>query len=672
LARPAACRYIARMMRRGLLAVAMAGMVSAIGVAVVKVAPEAGSTYPIRAVPIAAVTIDDRFWAPRIQTNDRVTIPHIMQQNEATGRVANFARAARKASGAYEGRRFNDTDVYKIIEAASYSLVHQPNAALDRQLDDLITLIAAAQEPDGYLFPARTIDPKNPAPGAGPERFVYENGSHELYNFGHLYEAAVAHFQATGKRTLLDVAIKNANLVRSVFGPNGRKAAPGHEEIELGLFRLAEVTGNGQYAELARFFLDQRGRPHDTLSYPEPGPFAMYNGREYKQDHLPVLEQMRAVGHAVRAVYLYAGMTDETAFYADREYAQAVDRLWQDVVSKRMYVTGGIGARGTVEAFGDDYELPNSRAYTETCAAIGFEQWNHRLFRLHGDAKYLDLAEQILYNGFLSGVSIAGNTFFYQNPLESDGQRERSAYFEVACCPANLARTLAQLPGLIYAQQDAAVYVGLFIGSHANLKFASRNLRIAQETNYPWDGRVSINIDPDQPIELTLHVRIPGWARNEAVASDLYRFATRSDETPTLTVNGTATPLDVDKGFARIRRTWTRGDVVKLTLPMPVRRILANDGVQEDRGKAAIQRGPLVYCVEGIDNAGHARALRVPLDARLTHTFRPDLLGGITVITGPAAPATDNDQRKPRQLVAIPYYAWANRGKSDMTVWIPR
>jgi DUF1680 family protein len=364
-------------------------------------------------------------------------------------------------------------------------------------------------------------------------------------------------------------------------------------------------------------------------------------------------------------------MTDEAAFHGNQPYAQAVDRLWQDIVGTRMYVTGGIGSRGTVEAFGDEYELPNLRAYTETCAAVGFEQWNHRLFRLHGDAKYLDLAEQILYNGFLSGVSIAGNTFFYQNPLESDGRRERSAYFEVACCPANLSRTLAQLPGLIYAQRDDAVYVGLFIGSHATIDVGGRKVQIAQETNYPWDGTVSIRVDPDQPADFTLHVRIPGWARNQAVASDLYRFATTSQEQPMLLVNGKATPLSPVKGFAEVRRTWKRGDVVQLTLPMPVRRVLAHEGIQEDRGKAAIQRGPLLYCVEGIDHGGRAHDVRVPLDAPLTAAYRPDLLGGLTVITGRAETVGEDGQRKPQTLNAIPYYAWANRGKSDMAVWIP-
>lgn len=649
-------------------------------------AAAASSGYRIRAVPLADVEITDRFWSPRLQTNERVTIPHILTQNEQTGRVANFARAAGKAAGKYEGRRFNDTDVYKIIEAASYSLVHHPDPALDKQLDDLIALIAAAQEPDGYLFPARTIDPKNPAPGVGTERWMYENGSHELYNSGHLYEAAVAHFQATGKRTLLDVAVKNANLVRKDFGPTARKVAPGHEEIELALFRLAAATNGPQYADLAKFFVDRRGLPSDTTPYP-PGPFAMYNGLDYKQDHRPAVEQDKAVGHAVRGVYLYAGMTDVAATFRDMAYTQAVDRLWQDVVSKRMYVTGGIGSRGGVEAFGDDYELPNARAYTETCAAIGYEQWNHRLFRLHGDAKYLDVAEQILYNGLLSGVSIEGNTFFYQNPLESDGRRERSAYFDVACCPANLARTLAQLPGLIYATQSGgdggargadALFVGFFIGSRAKTTIAGQPVQVSQETNYPWDGAVSIRIDPEKPVEFALNVRIPGWSRNTLIASDLYRFATDDAAMPTLTVNGkpdtaalTTDSLARNKGFARVRRTWKKGDVVQLTLPMPTRRVLAHDGVEDDRGKAAIQRGPLVYSVEGVDHEGRVKNLRLPLDARLTPTFKADLLGGVTVITGEAESIGADGQRATRTLTAIPYYAWANRGKGEMLVWIP-
>jgi uncharacterized protein len=430
--------------------------------------------YRIEAVPAKDVVVQDEFWTPRLERNRTVTIPHIFRENELTGRVANFARAAGREKGDYQGRRFNDTDVYKAIEAASWSLVSHPDAALESELDRLIALIAAAQQPDGYLYPARTIHPDHPAPGAGPERWVDLNGSHELYDAGHLYEAAVAHFEATGKRSLLDVAIKNADLVARTFGPGRRSAVPGHEEIELALVKLFRVTGERRYLELARYFIDQRGRPHDTLPYP-PGPFAMYNDPAYRQDQVPVVDQDRAVGHAVRAMYLYSGLADVAALTGEPAYGRALDRLWQDVVSRRLYLTGGVGARDTVEAFGDDYELPNRSAYAETCAAVGNVLWNQRMFLLRGDARYLDVLERTLYNGALSGVSLSGDRFFYTNPLASAGDVERKSYFEVACCPANLARLLAELPGLIYARAGERVYVDLYVGSRATLSLAGRS-----------------------------------------------------------------------------------------------------------------------------------------------------------------------------------------------------
>lgn len=629
------------------------------------------SDYSIRAVPMKAVQINDAFWQPRLETNRTVTIPHIFRQNEITGRAANFAKAARRQQGEYQGRRFNDTDIYKIIEAASFSLISHPNPALEKQLDELIDLIAAAQEKDGYLFPARTINPQKPAAGVGTERWINENGSHELYNSGHLYEAAVAHFTATGKRSLLNVAIKNADLVCADFGPQARHAVPGHEEVELALVKLYRATGNEKYLVTAKFFLDERGKPHDTQPYPD-GPFAMYNGREYKQDHLPVIEQDKAVGHAVRAVYLYSGMTDVAALFGDAAYTRALDRLWLDVVSKRMYLTGGIGSRGGTEAFGDDYDLPNRRAYTETCASIGHGLWNHRMFELEGDAKYLDVEEQILYNGYLSGVSLSGDRFFYQNPLESEAARprERSEYFDVACCPANLARLMAQLPELIYAQRDDALYVNLFIGSRATVNLGGRSVRVTQETRYPWDGVVKIQMDSDKDAEFTLHVRVPGWARNQLLVSDLYRFAEPSKEQAAITVNGRAVALDLDKGFAKIRRTWKRGDTVELRLPMPIRRVIAHEGIEDSRGKAALQRGPVVYCAEGIDNGGRVSNLVLPLNAELRHEFRPAQLGGVEVITGKALKGSDSGESSPQDFIAIPYYAWANRGKGEMAVWL--
>ena len=629
--------------------------------------------YAIRAVPMTAVTIDDAFWAPKLEINRTVTIPHILKENDDTGRVANFEKAAGRKTGAYEGRRFNDTDIYKIIEAASYSIALVPDPRLSTKLDELIQLIVESQEKDGYLFPARTIDPQHPAPGVGPERWIYENGSHELYNAGHLYEAAVAHFEATGKRTLLDVAIKNADLVCRTFGPNGRHAVSGHEEIELALVKLYRATGNATYLKTAEWLVAERGKPHpDMPPYPDKA-FEMYNDRAYKQDQVPVVAQDRAVGHAVRAMYLYEAVTDVAALTNNDAFATAADRLWQDVVSKRLYLTGGVGARGTTESFGEDYELPNLRAYTETCASVGNDLWNHKMFLLHGDGKFIDMFERVLYNGVLAGVSLAGNTFFYQNPLESNGRAKRTGYFEVACCPANLARMLEQLPGLVYAQTSdpstklgaGTIYANLYVGSRATVKLGSRAVKIAQDTRYPWDGDVSLTLDPEGSGAFTMALRIPGWARDQPVPSDLNRFADTAGERPSLSVRSRgAEPeritIDVRDGYVRIKRNWKRGDIIHLTLPMPARRIAAHAGVKDDEGKIALQRGPLVYAVEAIDNGDHALDLAIPRTTPLRSRFRADLLNGVEVITGEGN----------RPFVAIPYYAWNNRGQGEMAVWI--
>ncbi len=631
--------------------------------------------YSIHAVPLTAVTIDDGFWAPKLEVNRTVTIPHILKENDDTGRVANFEKAAGRKTGAYKGRRFNDTDIYKIIEAASYSLALVPDPRLNTKLDELIQLIAESQEKDGYLFPARTIDPQHPAPGVGPERWIYENGSHELYNSGHLYEAAVAHFEATGKRTLLDVAIKNADLVCRTFGPSGRRAVSGHEEIELALVKLYRATGNATYLKTAEWLVAERGKPHpDMPPYPDKA-FEMYNDRAYKQDQAPVVEQDRAVGHAVRAMYLYAAVADVAALTDNDAFAKAADRLWQDVVSKRLYLTGGVGARGTTESFGDDYELPNLRAYTETCASVGNDLWNQRMFLLHGDGKYIDLFERVLYNGVLAGVSLAGNTFFYQNPLESNGRAKRTEYFEVACCPANLARMLEQVPGLVYAvgtdsrARSGAVdtiYANLYVGNHADVTLGDRRVKIVEDTRYPWDGDISLRLEPEGSGAFTVALRIPEWSRGRPVPSDLYRFADNVSEQPTVSVRSRnaepqRVPLDVRDGYVRLRRNWKSGDTIHLTLPMPARRIVAHAAVKEDEGRMAIQRGPLVYAVEAIDNGGHALDLVIPRDAALRSRFRADLLNGVEVISGEGS----------RPFVAIPYYAWNNRGQGEMTVWIP-
>lgn len=628
---------------------------------------QAPADYPIRPVPMTDVRIEDEFWRARMDVNRTVSIPHIMRQNEDTGRVANFLKAARKIEGPFQGRRYNDTDVYKAVEAASHALAVFPDPALEQQLGRIIVAIAAAQEPDGYLFTARTVDPKNPPPGAGPERWSYLHTSHELYNAGHLYEAAVAHYQATGKRTLLDVAIKNADLICRTFGPGRRLQTSGHQEIELALVKLFRVTGDRKYLDQAKFFLDQRGRTHSVAPhrFDEKDPFAIYNDLEYRQDHQPVTQQVRAIGHAVRATYQYAGMTDVAALLQEPAYARAVDALFADVVSKRIYLTGGLGSQGRTEAFGDDYVLPNRRAYAETCASVGGLLWYHRLFLREGHGAQLDVFERTLYNGLLSGVSLKGDSFFYQNPLESEGKVERSAYFDVACCPANLARLMAQLPGLIYATRDDTLFVNLFVGSTARTAVAGQRVTVKQVTRYPWEGAVRIAVDPDAPVEFTLRVRVPGWARNEAMPSALYRFAGKVADTARSAINGEPLALALEDGFQVIRRRWQRGDVVELVFPMPPRRVLAHEGAAENRGKAAIQRGPLVYALEGIDNGGRALDAVLPLETPLDAAFRENFLGGVTVITARL------DGQRPRTITAIPYYAWANRGKGEMVVWVP-
>ncbi len=631
--------------------------------------------YPIQAVPMAQVKITGGFWQAKIETNRTVTIPHILGENETTGRVDNLRKGAGLMPGDYSGRRFNDTDIYKIVEAASYSLISHPDPALAKQIDALVAIIAKAQQPDGYLFPARTINPDKPAAGVGTSRWQYENtGSHELYNSGHMFEAAIAHYQATGDKTFLDVAIKNANLLAATFGPNARKDAPGHEEVELALVKMYRATGDRKYFDLAKFFLDERG-VHANVSedYTDPS-WKLYNDRPYRQDDIPLVDQPRAQGHAVRGAYVYNAMTDIAAMLKDPKYNLAVDRIWQDVVSKRIYVTGGLGSVGGTEAFGDDYVLPNRTAYTETCASVGGILWNHRMFLKSGDAKYLDAFEQTLYNGLLSGVSVKGDTFFYQNPLESTGRTERSAYFDVACCPANLARLIAQLPGLIYATDGNQVFVNLYVASESDVVIKGAKVHISQKTNYPWDGAVNFQITADKPVTFSLQMRVPGWLKGGPFASDLYTY--------TSPVGGGVTVGKFDSaGSAALSSGWATESIpvtaaaasqhvavpVHVTLPMPVRRIVANPGVKEDAGKAAIQRGPIVYAIEGVDNGGKVLDVAIPTTIAFTPAFKADLLGGVTVLTA-TLPATADSAA--RTITAVPYFAWANRGRGEMITWI--
>lgn len=634
--------------------------------------------YPIRPVPFTDVRLSDSFWAPRLETNRAVTIPFALDKNEETGRLDNFRKAAGLMKGAFQGKRYNDSDVFKAMEAAAYSLMLKPDPALQARLAGWIGIIAKAQEPDGYLYTTRTVDPAHPAPGAGQERWSNLRVSHELYNVGHMYEAAAAHFQATGSRAFLDIAIRNADLLVHTFGPGRRRAFPGHQEIEIGLSKLYRATGNAAYLDLAKFFLDERGRYFQGSPHAPEDPFAVYDSDEYMQNHKPVLAQDEAVGHAVRAMYMYAGMADVAALGGYPDYIRAIDRLWENVVGRKMYITGGVGARAGSEAFGDAYELPNRTAYTETCAAVGQALWQQRLFLLHGRADYVDVLERVMYNGLLSGVSLDGTAFFYQNPLESDGrtalyqgQVGRAPWFEVSCCPPNIARFLPSVPGYIYARRDDALFVNLFMTSAAKAELAGRTVGVSQETGYPWEGTVLIVVDPEEPTEFALHVRIPGWAREQPAPSDLYRFLDASTEKPSLRVNGRETPIELRDGCAVVRRRWIKGDRIELRLPMPVRRVLSHPLVTENAGKAAVQRGPLVYCAEGIDNVGRALDLVLSDGAAFTAEARPDLLGGVMMVRARTA-ASSGNAAAAREVVLVPYYAWANRGAGEMRVWFPR
>jgi len=633
--------------------------------------------YPIRPADFAKVKLEDEFWSPRLKVNRTVTIPYLFKLDDETGRTDNFRIAAGLKKGKHTGKRYNDSDVFKAMEAAAYSLRADPDKDLCEKLDELVAIVGKAQEADGYLFTTRTIDPKNPAPGAGAERWSNLRVSHELYNVGHMYEAAVAHHIATGKRSFLDIALKNADLLVRTFGPGKRRAFPGHQEVEIGLCKLYRVTGNRQYLDLARFFLDERGHYHGGETYPADSPFVIYNSEEYLQNHKPVLEQDEAVGHAVRATYMYSGMADVSALGGWPEYAAASDRLWDNVAGKKLYITGGIGSAGEYEAFGADYELPNAHAYAETCASIGNVLWNQRLFELHGDAKYIDVLERILYNGLISGVSLSGDRFFYQNPLESGGKYERSAWFEVACCPANVARFLPTLPGYVYAAGGDSLYINLFAAGSANIELAGRSIHLIQETKYPWEGTVRILVNARPGGTFTVKLRIPGWSQNKPVPTDLYRFLDRSEQPVRLWVNRKPVDVKIEKGYALLRRKWRSNDLIELILPMPDRRVVANDSVKEDAGKVALERGPIVFCAEGSDNGGRALNLVLPDDAELEHWYRPDLLGGVAIVTAKAAAVDRSADGKIldqtiQPFMAVPYFAWANRGSGEMRVWLPR
>jgi DUF1680 family protein len=632
--------------------------------------------YPNTAVPIKNVVLEDNFWLPKIRTIQDTTVHYALNKCKSEGRMESFLIAGGKMQGKVRGKMpFDDTDLYKIIEGASYTLISKPNPLLDATLDSVISIIRIGQEPDGYLTTWFTIDRMNPPAKwvkPSPNRWEAEKMSHELYNSGHLFEAAAAHFRATGKRNFLEIALKNADLLVSNFGPGKLRIPPGHEIIETGLVQLFQITKNVKYLELAKFYLDQRG---DSTSHKLFG--------DYSQDHLQVTRQDQAVGHAVRAVYLYAGMTDIAAIYHDAAYKNAIDKIWENMVTKKMYLTGGIGSRHEGEAFGPDYELPNLTAYNETCAAIGDVSWNHRLFLLTGHAKYYDIIERSLYNGLISGISLDGKNFFYPNPLESDGKYlfnkgacTRSSWFDCSCCPTNLIRFIPSLPGLIYATDKSGLFVNLFASSHATVKVQNSQVQLIQRTDYPWKGEIRIALKTDSKSNFTVRIRIPGWAQNQVLPGDLYSYLGENSGKITLKVNGkTIRPL-LKNGYAEITREWTGDEQIELNLPMQIRRIKTNDKVEGNLNLVALECGPLVYCAEAIDNQNPISEATIPQGAKLSiFQTRVKAEQANLIRVEPVTPFSSTNQKNQAipypGLTLVPYYLWSNRGVGQMKVWFP-
>lgn len=627
--------------------------------------PAMADGYPIEPVPFTGVKIHDTFWTPRLDACRATTIPLAFSKCEESGRYDNFVKAANPdADYKVEGFPFDDTDVYKTIEGASYLLQTYPDERLEAYIDSVLVIVAAAQEPDGYLNTSFTMNPARPHPWMHPgKRWEnVENLSHEFYNLGHMVDGAVAHFQATGKRNFLDIAIRYADCVcREIGDGDGQLAlVPGHQIAEMALARLYTVTGESKYLDQARYFLDKRGHTSRRDAY--------------SQAHKPVTEQDEAVGHAVRAAYMYAGMADVAALTGDSAYIRAIDRIWDNIVSKKLYVTGGIGARHQGESFGDNYELPNDEAYCETCAAIGNVYVNHRLFLLHGDAKYYDVLERTLYNGLISGMSMDGGAFFYPNPLASEGGYGRKPWFGCACCPSNLCRFIPSIPGYVYAVDGRDVYVNLYIGNNAELTVAGREVALTQEGDYTWSGEATVKVDANRAGEFTLCLRIPGRVQGRVAPGDLYAYADSHTPSYTVSVNGVPVTADLDKGYCRITRKWKRGDRVDLHFDMQPRRIVADPRVTADLGRVAFERGPLVYCAERPDNDFDLQSAvlhpSAAFEARAT-----DKLGGITELTGRAQLLGRDDSGrlslKDVDVTLIPYYAWAHRGEGQMSVWLP-
>jgi DUF1680 family protein len=634
--------------------------------------------YPISPVDFTSVKVTQGFWKKEIDTVTSVTIPFAFKKCEETGRVNNFIYAAGIKEGKFQGRfGFDDSDVYKIIEGASYALMTREDPGLKAYLDTLIYYIAQAQEDDGYLYTPWTLKVNDYdtiyCSYDNEGRFIGCRHSHELYNAGHMYEAAAAHYMATGERSFLDVALKNADFIYDLCVNQGKDFYPGHQEVEIGLVKLYRITKDEKYLELAKLFLDRRG--HGKREYDDESG-VLWKSSKYAQDHKPVTEQREAVGHAVRATYMYAAMADIAALTGNKDYLNAIDSIWKNVVTKKLYITGGIGAGRGAEAFGDNYELPNN-SYAETCAAIANVYWNHRMFLLHGDAKYIDVLERTLYNGLISGISLDGKLFFYPNTLKHDGKSRfnqgagtRMPWFDCSCCPSNLCRFMPSVAGYAYAVKDNNIYVNLFINSEAEVTTNNGIVQIAQTSNYPWEGNIMFEIKNEIPVKASLLIRVPGWVKNEPVPGDLYSYVNAGKTEPVFYVNGKIKKVGIAaNGYAIITKKWQKGDKVEAVLPMQVKRAIANEKVKEDRGLQAFEYGPVVYCAEAYDNNGKALNIVIKSEAQFNAEYVPGVLNGINILKG------EGRQDEGRivediKVKLIPYYAWNNRGEGEMTLWL--
>ncbi len=653
--------------------------------------------YPYTQVPFTSVKITaGTFWGDRLKAAREVTVPLAFSKCESEHRYKNFEMAAYTLQhpghagldtrewdvSKFMGFPFDDTDVYKTIEGASYILQTYPDKKMKAYIDSVLDVVGAAQEPDGYLYTARTINPKHPQRWSGDTRWSkVEVLSHELYNLGHMVDAACAHYQATGSTKFLDIAKRYADCVIKEVGPNTgqHKVVPGHQIAEMALARLYTLTGEKKYLDEAKYFLDTRGATsiHDI----------------YTQSNKPILKQTEAWGHAVRAGYMYAGIADVAALTQDSDYIKTIDRIWENIVSRKYYLTGGVGARHHGEAFGADYELPNMTAYNETCAAIAQVYLNERMFLLHGESKYIDCLERTLYNGVISGMSVDGGRFFYPNPLSSDGKyafnsdntTTRQPWFGCACCPSNLSRFIPSLPGYLYGVKDNNIYVNLFAGNTSTIQVQGKDVVLEETTEYPWNGDIKIVVKKSGVKNANLLVRIPGWVRNQVVPSDLYKYSDKEKPAYSVTVNGKAVEADLEanKGYLPVENI-KKGDVVRIHFDMPVRTVVANDKVTDDQGRVAVERGPLVYCAEAADNGG-ASVLRAVMNARPSFTLVDRYAIANTETQGAPAFAVKALQTQaqvlgenadgsvsvsPLSLTLIPYYAWNHRGANEMNVWL--